>query len=369
MATPLQFGDLFSEAATGFVITDIHGGVVHANGAFARMLGREPEHVLHANLFAWTHPEDRPRYDALLQQLLKAEIPGFIIEKRYLKPDGSSVWVRNSVSLMGADHEHAGQLFSICEDINDRKHAESVLERQEQMASIGKLTSSIIHEINNPLEAVTNLLYLAQHTAHADEASAYLRQAEEELRRASEITSQGLQFHRQSASPIPMNVADLVQSVLMLFKGRLKEARVEVEFTKSVVPELTCFAGEMRQVFVNLIANAIEAMPRGGRLRIRVRRGTDWRTGDSGVRVTISDNGIGISAETRKRMYDAFVTTKGAQGSGLGLWVSSNIVRKHRGRIRVRSKCDGPSTGTTFSAVFPYHGALGQTPGFQANAA
>ncbi len=369
MRAPKHFGNLFSEAATGFTITDVRGYIVHANEAFARMVGRHPEEVRKENLFAWTHPDDRARHETLLQQLLSAKIPGFVIEKRYLKPDGSSVWVRNSVSLMNDDPQRPGRVLSISEDISDLKRAEQILEQQEQMASIGRLTSSIIHEINNPLEAVTNLLYLARNASSSSEAATYLYQAEEELRRASEITSQGLQFHRQSVTAVPTNIAALVQSVLILFKGRLKEAQVEVEFEQSDAPKLLCFPGEMRQVFVNLIANAIEAMPRGGKLKIRVKRGTDWLTGERGIRITIADTGVGISRETRKHMYEAFVTTKGSQGSGLGLWVCSNIVRKHQGHIQVRSKYGSESGGTVFSLIFPYRGAHGRSANVQVEAA
>ncbi len=369
MAAPQQFGDLFSEAATGFMVTDVRGYIVHANEAFARMVGRVSEEIPKANLSAWTHPDDQMRHQRLIQQLLSGAISGFVIEMRYLRPDGSFVWVRNSVSLVSDEQQQPGHLISISEDISDRKRAEQVLEQQEQLANVGRLTSSIIHEINNPLEAVTNLLYLARHASASSGASAYLRQAEDELRRASEITSQGLLFHRQSSSAVPTAVADVMQSVLLLFKGRLREARVEVAFIRGDAPQLMCFAGEMRQVFVNLIANAIEAMPGGGQLTIRVRRGNDWHTGEQAVRVTLGDTGVGISPETQKRMYDAFVTTKGSRGSGLGLWVTSKIVRKHQGYIRVRSRQTGKSRGTVFSLVFPCRGAHGRSPGFQSDAA
>ena len=130
-------------------------------------------------------------------------------------------------------------------------------------------------------------------------------------------------------------------------------------------PELMCFAGEMRQVFVNLIGNAIESMPGGGQLKVRVRPGTDWRTDDHGVRVTIADTGKGMSIDTRKHIYEAFFTPKGSQGSGLGLWVTSNIVKKHQGCIHVRSRRLPKAGGTLFNLVFPYRGAEGKAAGFR----
>jgi signal transduction histidine kinase len=243
------------------------------------------------------------------------------------------------------------------------------LEKQEQMAAIGRLTSSIIHEINNPLEAVLNLLFLARRAPDLEQAMPYLRDAEEELGRASEITTQGLQFHRQSSYPASANVADIMHSVLTLFKEKLRVARVGVALEAQDAPELLCFAGELRQVFVNLIGNAVESIQNGGQITIRVRPGTDWKTGDRGVRVTIADTGSGMSLETRKHMFDAFYTTKGSGGSGLGLWVTARIVRKHRGHIHVRSRPRAQSGGTAFTLVFPYAGAEGKTAGLHEHAA
>jgi PAS domain S-box-containing protein len=368
MAEHRTINDVFRNAATGLAITDVTGNVVDVNKAFARIVDRSPAEMQNANVFGWTHPEDQSRYGELLQQLLAAKIPGFVIEKRYLRSDGSVVWVRNSVSLLSGEPS-PGHLISICEDISDRKRAEEILKRQEQMAAIGRLTSSILHEINNPLEAVGNLIFLARQAASPVEAAGYLKQAEEELAHASEITSQGLQFHRQSSAATSTKLVELLRSVLALFAGRLKEARVRVDLATDDAPELMCFPGEIRQVFVNLISNAIDSMTKGGQLKIRVRPSTDWRTGEHGVRVTIADTGEGMSREIRTHIYQAFFTTKGAQGSGLGLWVTSNIVKKHQGCIHVRSKRAIASGGTVFSVVFPYRGAQGKVGGYHVPAA
>ena len=369
MAGQPQLEALFACAATGFAITDVRGYIVHANDALAKIVDRSPAEIDSANLFSWTHPDDKSKHDELLQSLLAAEVNGFVIEKRYVRPDGSAVWVRNSVSMIAEAPSQPGTLVSICEDISAHKRAEELLKNQEQMANMGRLTSSIIHEINNPLEAVMNLIYLARHATAIDEATRYLAQADDELRRVAEITAHGLKFHRQSAVPEPVDMAEMIQSVLTLFKGKLREARVRLDVARDDGPQLICYAGEMRQVFVNLIANAVESMNQGGVLRVRVRPGKDWRTGEQGVRVTIADTGSGMSHATLRRIYEPFVTTKGSKGSGLGLWVTSKIVRKHQGMIRVRSKVAARQSGTVFSLVFPYRGARGQTPGFEVEAA
>jgi two-component system sporulation sensor kinase C len=366
MAQQRQLADLFTHASTGFAVTDEKGCVVEANKSFAKIVDREYSEIRGANLLEWIHPEDRIRHRSMLEQLLSARIPGFVIEKRYLRPDGTIVWVRNSVTTVHDENAQPAHVLSICEDISAYKSAERALERQGQLANMGKLTASILHEINNPLEAVTNLIYLARHATQLEEATGYLKQAEKELGRVSEVTGEGLRFNRQSASPTSVSMTELLQSVLALFAGKLTEARVEVELRKEDAPHLVCFAGEMRQVFVNLISNSIEAMPGGGRTIIKVRPGTDWRTNEQGVRITIADTGKGMSAEARKHLYDAFFTTKGSEGSGLGLWVTSNIIRKHQGLIHVRSRSAAERGGTTFTLIFPYRGAEGRTPGSQA---
>jgi PAS domain S-box-containing protein len=363
-----QLGHWFAHAATGFAVTDVNGNVVDANEALARIVDRTPAEIHGANLFELTHPEDQARHRGLLEQLLAAEIPGFVIEKRYLRGDGNPVWVRNSVTLV-KDDQHQSHVISICEDISQHKLAEQALEKQEQMAAMGRLISSILHEINNPLEAAFNLLFLAQGAVNLEDARPFLRAAEEQLSRASEITAQGLQFHRQPSYPASANVIFLMQSVLALFKEKLRLARVEVTLEAQDAPELLCFAGELRQVFVNLIGNAVESIKNGGRIVIRVRPGTSWQTGDRGVRITIADTGSGMTLETRKHMYDAFYTTKGSGGSGLGLWVTARIVRKHRGLIYVRSRRGAQGGGSAFILVFPYAGAEGKTAGLREHAA
>ncbi|HTZ57813.1 MAG TPA: ATP-binding protein [Acidobacteriaceae bacterium] len=362
-----QIGECFAHAATGFALTDVKGNVIHANETLARIIDLSLSEIRNTNLFDLTHPEDQVRHYKLLDQLLHGEIRGFVIEKRYVRRNGDPIWVRNSVSLVDDDEKEAEapHLISISEDIHQRKCAERILEQQEQMAAIGRLTSSIVHEINNPLEAVLNLLFLARHAADLSSTQRYVKDAEEELGRVCEITMHGLQFHRQPSIPVSTNVVELLESVLALFKGKFRMAGVGLELKVDDGPELMCFAGEMRQVFVNLIANAIESMPEGGRLTVRLRPGTDWRSNDPGVRITIADTGYGMSPETRDRMYDAFYTTKGPGGSGLGLWVTANIVRKHQGCIHVRSKRLVREGGTAFTLIFPHSGAAGRAAGFQ----
>jgi len=242
-------------------------------------------------------------------------------------------------------------------DASDRKRSEEALRRSEKLAAAGRLATSIAHEINNPLEAITNLLFLLHNFCKLDEqAMNYVQMAEHEARRISEITQQTLHFYRQSTLPVRTNMTELVDSVLNLYQGRLKTQNIHVErdFDRSM--ELFCFGGEIRQVFANLVANAIDAMGIGGRLVVRARRSRNWKNPEqAGARFAVADTGSGMDPAVRKRVFEAFFTTKEETGTGLGLWVSEEIVRKHRGMIHLRSRPIGgeKTPGTVFQIFIP----------------
>jgi len=239
-------------------------------------------------------------------------------------------------------------------DMTDAKRTEQILLQSEKLNAVGRLASSIAHEINNPLEAVTNLIYLAQTAAANPEAQKYLAAAEIELRRVSAIANQTLQFHRQSTNPSPVTAAELFDATLPLYQGRISNAHVTVERRDRAQQAVTCLDGEIRQVLSNLVGNAIDAM-RGEerRLLIRSRNSTEWRTGRNGVTLTLADTGSGMSAETIARIFEPFFTTKGNKGTGLGLWISKEIVERHRGTLRLKSRQSALGSGTVFSLFLP----------------
>lgn len=240
-------------------------------------------------------------------------------------------------------------------DVSILKRAESALIQSEKLAAVGRLAASIAHEINNPLEAVTNLLYLARNQTSCAQTEEYLKAADHELRRVSAIANQTLRFHKQASSPQPVLVADLFSTVLGIYEGRLHNANISVEIEHIFQEPIVCFAGDVRQVLNNLVANGIDAMSKGGgRLLIRSHLSTDWPTNRKGIVFTVADTGSGIAPKDLPRIFEPFFTTKDIGGTGLGLWVSKDVVSRHHGTLRVRSRDALNMSGTVFRFFPPF---------------
>jgi PAS domain S-box-containing protein len=239
-------------------------------------------------------------------------------------------------------------------EITQQKKAEQALVNAEKLVAVGRLASSIAHEINNPLESVTNLLFLARKSNSLEQIHEYLDTAEIELRRVSAISNQTLRFHKQSSSPQDLRCEPLIDGILSIYQGRIVNAHVIVERRLRTHRPVRCFEGEIRQVVSTLVSNAIDALPRsGGRLLLRCREATDWQTGAPGIVITIADSGTGIPPEVEAKLFEPFFTTKGIGGTGLGLWVSKEIIDRHHGHLRVRSSQSPAHRGTVFTLFLP----------------
>jgi PAS domain S-box-containing protein len=242
------------------------------------------------------------------------------------------------------------------QDVTDRKNTEEALRMTEKLAAAGRMAGTLAHEINNPMAAVTNLLYLLSHQPQLDPASrAYVSLAEEELERVQHIIKNTLGFYRESKTAVALEMAEILDSVLELYSRRLQDKGIEVKRRYDYRGSILGFPGELRQVFANLIGNAIEAVGEDGRIRLHVRTACD-RSGPEprpGVRVVVADRGTGIPAEYRSRIFQPFFTSKGENGTGLGLWVSRGIVSKHNGTIRMRTSTRPGRSGTCFALFFP----------------
>lgn len=278
---------------------------------------------------------------------LRGEMPGEIHGRIWLA-SYFPVFIADEVRWVGV----------IVTEVTERRQAEEAMRRTEKLAIAGRLASSIAHEISNPLEAVTNALYLLHNNTSLDaQAQDWVTLAQAELERMGEITQQTLRFHRQSSVATDVEVTEMLRSVLLLHTSKLRSAKVTVELRLEESALLFGYAWELRQLFANLVGNAIDAMPEGGRLFVRAR--TMRHNGRRGVRITVADEGMGMSEAVRQRIFEPFFTTKEANGTGLGLWVSAEILEKHHGTLLVRSrqpKYRSDRSGTTFSLFFPWDG-------------
>jgi PAS domain S-box-containing protein len=251
-----------------------------------------------------------------------------------------------------------GRFGLVCyfRDISARKQAEDALRKSEKLATVGRLVASIAHEINNPLEAVTNLIYLARSDVNISAATRQLlSDADSELIRVAHLTKQTLGFYRDSTAPVCFQPDEIIDSVLGMYHRKISSRSVQVRREYRKTPPVQAFVGEFRQVLSNLIVNAVEAMEaEGGLLALRIRPSCGWRLrGRVGVRITIADNGSGIGRDRMGKVFEAFFTTKKDVGTGLGLWLSKEIVQKHGGYISIRSRVAPARSGTVFSIFWP----------------
>lgn len=257
-------------------------------------------------------------------------------------------------------HEADGAISGIIVlgvDITESKRAEQALVQTEKLAAVGRLASSIAHEINNPLESVTNLLYLVETTSKKEVRLQYLAQAQQELGRAARVATMTLRFHRQSTNAKDTSLPHVLEDVLALVQPRVNKAAIRIERQYRTEQQITAYEADLRQAFANLLGNALDASEHGGRVVLRVRAAVDGATRQQGIRLSIADTGVGMSEETRRRIFDPFFTTKGLTGTGLGLWVTAGILQNHNARVRVRSSQDPRRHGTVFSIFFPLEGA------------
>ena len=298
--------------------------------------------------------------DALNHVIGKAEVQE-PREMSFLRGDTKTI-LRMAVAPVLNREGKVIAAISTAYDITASKYAEEALRTSEKLASVGRLAATIAHEINNPLESVTNLLYLLDSAPDMDQvAKQMIVLAQEELSRVVHIVRQTLGFYRESSTPVKVMLNHVVDDVLGLYSRKIEDSKVAVAKQAEGEGSVEAFPGEMRQVISNLVTNALDALNKrsGAKLTIRISDTKDWHPHTyrrTGVKVVISDNAGGIEPENLKRIFDPFFSTKGEKGTGLGLWVSHGIVQKHGGRIRVRSSKRADRSGTTFTIFIPKRG-------------
>jgi PAS domain S-box-containing protein len=349
---------MLANAPIGLVFFDRRCRIVRTNEVFANMTGVQLNRHLGRKLSELMPQQVAMRLEGAVAQVIATEKP--VQELEVTGPPDKHKWPWTwliTTYPVRTDSNQVRWVGAIVIDASERKRGEEALRRNEKLAATGRLAASIAHEINNPLEAITNLLFLLRKFCQLDgPAENYVAMAQEEVRRMSEITQQTLRFYRQSTLPSRANMTELLDSVLTLYNARLSTLGIRLERKYDPKMDLYCFAGEVRQVIANMVSNAIDATSGGGRLVICARRSRDWKdSGRAGVRFTVADTGSGMDAEEQQHLFEAFFTTKGITGTGLGLWVSSEIIQKHDGRVRVRSRsaASGRPSGTVFQMFFP----------------
>jgi PAS domain S-box-containing protein len=342
---------IVEQIVSGICQMDLQGRLTFVNERFCEIAGKPAESLLGTEVFDLVVPEDREAGRAMFERLVHGG-PTYESVQRFTRADKPPVWVQNNLSAVIGPSGAIESVVCVTQDITERKVTEEALRRSEKLAAVGQLASTIAHEINNPLESVMNLLYLIQGAQSPEDLETYARLANEELMRVSHVVTTTLSFHRQLAEATYEKLSGLLESAVALYQGRLRSADIRVVKRYSDAKPIRSYGGELRQVFANMIGNAFDATRNSAdkRLLIRTRAATDPKTGEEGVRVTVADTGSGMSASTMAHIFEPFFTTKGTTGSGLGLWVSIDILKKHHATTRLKSR---EGRGTVFSMFFP----------------
>ncbi len=334
------------------------GVITSWNRGAERIYGYRPEEVIGKPISILTPPERHGEMADILRRLADGEQIQHLQTVRLTK-DGRHIDVSLSVSVVRDAEGKVTGASTIARDVTELKRAEDALRNSEKHATVGRLAATMAHEINNPLEAVSNVLYLLGSSPTLDDQGRqYVTIAAQEMDRIAHIVRQTLGFYRESSAPVMIDVASLVDSVVALYSRKIQERRLKLEQQVEPVGPVPAFPAELRQVFSNLIVNAIEATEQGGRIKIHVYPSRDWtQPARCGVRVMVCDTGAGIAPENRRSLFEPFFTTKGEKGTGLGLWVSNGIVQKHGGVLRVHSSVRPGKSGTCFSVFLPSESA------------
>ena len=349
-ASETRFRTLFEQAAIGIALIDRDGRVVESNPSLQAMLGYEAG-ALRGQRFTEKirHPDGGAVAADVLGEMMAGRRPYYRSEERYVREDGRLTWINLTVSLVRREDGEPQFAIAMVEDVTERKETQDALIQAEKLTIAGKLAASLAHEINNPLQSVIGCLGLAREVLAAGEgAGRYLDVAHQELRRVAQIVAQLRDLHRPTGSEEreAVDVNAMVEQVLTLTRKKCEERGVEVTLNEMAdLPVLTLAPDRVRQVFLNLVLNALDAMPEGGQLRVdtaRTRR-------PSGVRVSFSDDGEGIPPQVLPQVFDPFYSTK-PDGLGLGLFISRGIVEQHDGHIEVDSQV---GKGTSFTVWLP----------------
>jgi PAS domain S-box-containing protein len=334
------------------VSKDLNGIITSWNDSAERIFGYTAQEIVGQPVTLLIPPElqdDEPRILAKIRAGQRIEH----FETVRVRKNGERIDVSLTVSPVRDQSGNVIGVAKVARDITQQKKLEDALHTSERLASVGRLAATVAHEINNPLEAVTNFIYLAkQQPGLPEDVRLYLEHADRELGRVSHIAQQTLGFYRAKSQPAPLLVSSVIEDVLAVYESKFLYKGLRVE--RRVWPDLTIHAsqGDLKQILSNLIVNAIDACRPGGRIVIGARASWSFQSGRKGVRITVADNGMGMSADDKQKLFTPFFTTKKHVGTGLGLWIAKDLLEKKEGTIRFRSRNQGKS-GTVVTIFLP----------------
>jgi PAS domain S-box-containing protein len=327
------------------------------NPGAERMFGYSANEMIGRPIATIIPPELEQDEQRILATIGRGE-PVEHFETVRLTKSGERIDVSLTVSPIKDDTGRVVGAAKSVRDITQQKKTEQALRTTERLASVGRMAATVAHEINNPLEAVTNLVYLAKSSTVLNEVREFMNGIEEELNRISLITKQTLGFYRETIAPSAVRVGEMLNPLISVLGRRARNNGIEIRPEIRQDPEIFAVAGEIRQLIANLLSNSIDAVGSGGLIRIRIAANGMNELHPTGIRITIGDSGRGIPPANKSKLFEPFFTTKKDIGTGLGLWVCTNIVQKHHGSIRVKSNTSPGRSWTVFSVFLP----TGQEP-------
>jgi signal transduction histidine kinase len=277
--------------------------------------------------------------------------------------NGNEVPIQDSAAPIRSRSGQIEGVVLVFQDVVEQRKAEKALRISDRLATTGRLAATIAHEIHNPLDAVSNLLYLIAEGTQEEATREFASTASHELLRITQMTQRMLAFQREAARPVPVRIAEIIESVTDLYQRKIESSEIRLKREIDFDGTILALPGELRQMFANLLGNAIEAVAlRHGAITVRAYASRDWRRQRFGLRVVIADDGPGIPVEVRARIFEPFFTTKGESGTGLGLWIASEILRKYDGSLHLRTTTRPHRSGTCFSVFLPFGTAVETAP-------
>jgi PAS domain S-box-containing protein len=345
-----------SSIGDGVIATDEQGRVSFLNPVAERLTGTSLEEARGTKIGEvfpiFSEATNNPLTNPVDKVLAVGSVVGLANHTVLRHRDGHLLPIEDSAAPITDD---AGRLIGavlVFHDASRERNFQDVLRRTEKLAAAARLAATVSHEINNPLEAIGNLIFLARTSPDASEkVVAQLQLAEQELARVSHITRQTLGFYRESTSPTAVHIPTLVESVLTLYSNKLQVKQIQVHLALEACPPIIGLAGEIQQLVSNIISNAIDAVPISGTLTIDASPAK--LPGGESIRLKIEDDGPGIAPEDLKRIFEPFFTTKKDVGTGLGLWVCKEIAERHGGSVHAESKNASGANGAIFTVLLP----------------